>query len=489
MDDKYSIQFVFFDLSKAFDRVWHEGLIYKLRLFGINGSLLAWFQNYLSDRQQRVVLGGKLSAWKPISAGVPQGSVLGPLLFLIFIDDLAKLIQSSKKLFADDTSIYRILKIEHDFRVLCHDFNNIAGWETNSAQKFNRDKTESLLITLKRDEPLAQQQQLIFKNQPIKKVEHHKHLGVTFSSNAVWYEHILTICKTASQRIDMMRGLKYKLTRKALQVIYFSFVRPVFEYADVVWGHAPRHQIYYDLLEKLQLEAARIVTGTNRSMSRVKLYEETSWEPLSIRREKHRLILFYKMVNGMAPSHLANLLPGVRHSRYNLRNLNNLNQPFCRTETYRQSFIPATTKDWNSLPQNITSAATLGIFKLRLDKHYRTSKVPPYYYLGCRNINALLACIRNGVSRLNDDLFRNHVADNPYCRCGDARETAIHYLFECPLYVLERNTLLTEIFSIGQHVHLNINTLLKGDSELSVANNEQLYNAVSEYLISSGRFG
>jgi len=201
LDDKYSIQFVFFDLSKAFDRVWHEGLIYKLRLFGINGSLLAWFQNYLSDRQQRVVLGGKLSAWKPISAGVPQGSVLGPLLFLIFIDDLAKLIQSSKKLFADDTSIYRILKIEHDFRVLCHDFNNIAGWETNSAQKFNPDKTESLLITLKRDEPLAQQQQLIFKNQPIKKVEHHKHLGVTFSSNAVWYEHILTICKTAFQNL------------------------------------------------------------------------------------------------------------------------------------------------------------------------------------------------------------------------------------------------------------------------------------------------
>lgn len=487
LDDKNSVQFVFFDLSKAFDRVWHEGLLYRLELFGVRGKLLSWFQNYLSDRRQRVVLGGKFSKWQTIEAGVPQGSVLGPLLFLIYIDDLAKLITSSKKLFADDTCVYKILKSEQDFRVLCHDMDNIGGWETDSAQKFNSDKTKGLLITLKQTEPYAEEQ-LTFKNQPVKTANHHKHLGVTFSTNATWYEHILTICRTASKRIDILRGLKYKLSRQALQTIYFSFVRPTFEYADVVWGHAPRHQLYYDLLEKLQLEAARIVTGTNRSISRTKLYEETGWEPLSTRREKHRLILFYKMVNNIAPQHLSNLLPEVNQSVYNLRNSGSYTPPFCRTETYRQSFIPATTRDWNSLPTDLKSAPTLSNFKSLLDKHYKMSKPPHYYFLGNRSNNALLASIRNGVSKLNHDLYRNHLAQNPHCDCGHPSETAFHYFLECPHYVVQRNTMLTKLLSWGRHLPVNINILLRGGSQLTEAENEQVHTAVSDFITSSGRF-
>lgn len=487
LDEKNSVQFIFFDLSKAFDRVWHEGLIYKLRLFGVRGHLLSWFQDYLTERQQRVVLGGKYSDWKTISAGVPQGSVLGPLLFLIYIDDLAKLINCFKKLFADDTCIYKILRVRQDFRFVHHDLNRMAGWETDSAQKFNPDKTESLLVSLKAYEPIADEQ-LDFKGHPIKKVDHHRHLGVTLSSKATWYEHILTICRTASKRISMLRGLKYKLNRQALQTIYFSFIRPTFEYADVVWGHAPRHQIYYELMEKLQLEAARIVTGTNRSISRAKLYEETGWEPLARRREKHRLILFYKMVNGLAPKHLSDLLPESRQTLYNLRNSNDPDPPFCRTETYRQSFIPATTRDWNILPPDLKSAPSLGSFKVRLDKHFKKTKPPSYYFFGSRNTNLIMSCIRNGVSKLNHDLFKNHVTEEPSCRCGHAEETAFHYFFECLRYTVYRDVMFNTILGIGRDVHLNIDTLLKGDSQLSVVDNERLHNAVSDYITSTRRF-
>ena len=487
LDEKHSIQFVFFDLSKAFDRVWHEGLIHKLRLFGIRGRLLSWFQNYLTDRRQRVVLGGKFSDWLTIKAGVPQGSVLGPLLFLIYIDDLARLIRCFKKLFADDTCIYKVLRTEHDFRTIHHDLTNIGNWEVDSAQKFNPDKTESLLITLKREEPLAEEQ-LSFKAHPIKKVEHHRHLGVTLSSNATWYEHILNICKTASKRVGILRGLKYKLNRQALQTIYFSFIRPTFEYSDAVWGHAPRHQIYYDLLEKLQLEAARIITGTNVSISRAKLYEETGWEPLTTRREKHRLVLFYKMINGLAPIHLSNLLPATRQTQYSLRNSDNLTVPFCRTETYRQSFIPATTRDWNSLSLELRSAPTLGSFKSRLDKHFNVRKPPPYFFLGDRKINALLSCLRNGVSKLNYDLCKNHVAADPSCICGNAMETVFHYFFECPLYTVHRDAMFMAALDIDGEVQLNVNTLLKGGSQLTLAENEHLHKIVSDYITSTGRF-
>ena len=105
-----------------------------------------------------------------------------------------------------------------------------------------------------------------------------------------------------------------------------------------------------------------------------------------------------------------------------------------------------------------------------------------------RYVNALLTCIRNGVSKLKDDMFKNHIAENATCTCGDARETAIHYFFECPQYTIERNNMITEILSMDQHVHLNINTVLKGGNDFSVAENEQLHRAVSQYIISSGRF-
>lgn len=207
-----------------------------MRALGVTNSLLDWFKDYLTERQQRVVINGTSSEWKHIKAGVPQGSVLGPLLFLVYIDDLSKSIKSDNKLFADDTTVYSVLTNEHSVIQLHEDLNIISMWEKNWLQKFNQEKTESLTVSLKKHEPFLQNQQFIFKEQPIEDVNNHKHLGVVLSSNATWYDHILTICQAASRRINILRGLKHKLSRQALQTIYFSFIRPVFEYADVVWG-------------------------------------------------------------------------------------------------------------------------------------------------------------------------------------------------------------------------------------------------------------
>ena len=106
VDLQKEVRIVFLDISKAFDRVWHAGLLYKLERNGISGSLLNWIRNYLSNRQQRVVINGQSSEWGTINAGVPQGSVLGPLLFLIFINDIVDIVRSNIKLFADDASLF-----------------------------------------------------------------------------------------------------------------------------------------------------------------------------------------------------------------------------------------------------------------------------------------------------------------------------------------------------------------------------------------------
>ena len=150
MDDGKEIRVVFFDISKAFDRVWHKGLIYKLKNIGITGSLLLWIENYLLSRKQKVLLNGKESIILSINAGVPQGSILGPLFFLIFINDIVTEVGCSIKLFADDTSIYVIIENAHmDAFNLNENLTKIHNWSEQWLVHFNPQKTKALLISRK----------------------------------------------------------------------------------------------------------------------------------------------------------------------------------------------------------------------------------------------------------------------------------------------------------------------------------------------------
>ena len=137
----------------------------------------------------------------------------------------------------------------------------------------------------------------------------------------------------------MLRALKYKLNRSVLEKIYFAFIRPIFEYGCVVWDKSPRHDILFNEMEKIQLQAARIVTGTNNYSSKHMLYIETGWDKLSKRREKHRLILLFKIINNMAPMHLLNTYNNFNNAScdYNLRN-NKMQLIYTRTESFRSLF-------------------------------------------------------------------------------------------------------------------------------------------------------
>lgn len=199
VSDGKEIRVVFCDVSRAFDRVWHKGLLFKLEKCGISGSLLAWLRNYLQDRYQRVVLNGQMSSWELIMAGVPQGSVLGPLLFLIFINDITYAIQHCKiRLYADDTSLF----IEVDDRVraaeqLEEDLNALSSWANTWLVKFSPPKTESLIISNKRH--LEEHPPIRMEGSVIQEVTHHKHVGVTLSRNLSWHEHICAIEKKPDQ--------------------------------------------------------------------------------------------------------------------------------------------------------------------------------------------------------------------------------------------------------------------------------------------------
>jgi hypothetical protein len=358
------IRVVFLDISKAFDRVWHAGLLHKLKGHGIRGRLLKWLQSYLTDRSQRVTINGTNSAWGKIRAGVPQGSVLGPLLFLIFINDITHVITRCKiRLFADDTCLY----IEVDqpavaAELLNTDLDAIHQWAKKWLVTFSPPKTEEMVISNK---PPRNHPPLLLNNQPIVSVKEHKHLGLTLTHNLSWRHHAEAIAKKANKCLGILRPLKFKLDRASLEKMYTSFVRPLLEYADVIWDVPDTHRHVLDVLDKVQNDAARLVTGATARCSTERLYEEVGWEHLPQRRKFHRANTMYKVMNGLVPTYLQDLIPDrvQARTRYNLRNRNQRQVPLARLESYSQSFFPASTRTWNTLSEGTKASPSVKSFK------------------------------------------------------------------------------------------------------------------------------
>ena len=192
-------------------------------------------------------------------------------------------IRSNIRLFADDTSLYIIVENpDAAAEILNIDLNKIPKWTKSWLVKFNPNKNESLIISRKIKKP--GHPPVCMSNQEIN-VQFHKHLGIYISSDCSWHKHIKYVKSKAWSRINVMRKFKYTLDRKSLETIYIVFIRPILEYADVVWDNCTQQEKYD--LEKIQLETARIATGTTKLVSVQKLYDEIRWETLDERRRKH----------------------------------------------------------------------------------------------------------------------------------------------------------------------------------------------------------
>ena len=480
IDSGKEVRAVFCDISKAFDRVWHAGLLYKLRAAGVTGEVLAWFKSYLSNRRQRVVIPGATSDWVFIRAGVPQGSILGPLLFLLYINDIVLEIKSNIRLFADDTSLFIIVDDPTEAaNVLNDDLSKITRWAGMWLVSFNAAKTNSLLLTRKINKPYHPT--LYMQNQPISEIETHKHLGIYFSNDCSWHRHINYIKEKAWFRINIMRKLKFKLDRKSLETIYLTFIRPILEYGDVIWNNCTQYE--KDELEKIQTEAARIAIGATKLISLNALFSEIQWETLQDRRHNHQLTLFYKMSNHLAPEYLTSLIPQpvAAASRYNLRNSNNLQTIHARTNLYYQSFLPSAIRNWNNLPIEIKQSDSVNSFKKHL---FKKKPVPKYYYIGNRRAQILHTRLRTNCSSLNIDLFTRNISDSPLCSCGSI-EDAQHYFFHCKHYTVQRQTLLN---AISAYIVPSLKCFLSGDTSLSFEYNSIIFQHVQKFIVDTKRF-
>ncbi|MCG7870185.1 MAG: hypothetical protein JAY74_27935 [Candidatus Thiodiazotropha taylori] len=481
LDSGKEVRAVFCDISKAFDRVWHVGLLHKLKAAGVTGEVLDWFKHYLSDRKQRVVLPGAVSDWVFIRAGVPQGSILGPLLFLLYINDIVNDIGSNIRLFADDTSLYIVVDDPiTTANCLNTDLDKISRWAATWLVSFNPTKTESLLISRKLNRP--HHPALSMQNHQITEVDSHKHLGIYFSNDCTWHQHVNYIKEKAWFRINVMRKLKFKLDRKSLEIIYTSFIRPLLEYGDVIWDNCTEYE--KNDLDKIQSEAARIATGATKLVSLSTLSNEICWDSLEQRRKNHRLTLFYKMMYNITPLYLSSLVPQTvsNISRYNLRNSNDLQCIAARSSQYYHSFLPSTTRDWNSLSIEAKQSDSVNSFKRFLKKGKPT--VPNHYYIGSRKAQILHTRIRTNCSSLNLDLFLKNVTDSPLCRCGSI-ENAQHFFFHCRYYEVQRRELMT---TVSLYVNPSLKLLLTGDLTLAPEINNIITLKVQKYIIDTHRF-
>lgn len=481
LDQGKEVRAVFCDISKAFDRVWHKGLLFKLKRVGINGSLLDWFTNYLLDRKQRVVMPGVTSSWGYIKAGVPQGSILGPLLFLVYINDIVSDINSTIKLFADDTSLYLIVDTPNNAaNMLNNDLETIHRWAETWLVTFNPSKSESLLISRKNIKPAHPP--LKMNSETIKEVPHHKHLGIFLSNDGTWHQHIEYILTKAWQRLYIMRKFKYLLDRESLQIIYTSFIRPILEYADVVWDNCTQYEV--NAMEKVQTEAARIVTGATKLVSLDKLYRETGWETLEVRRSKHKLCLFYKMTHNLTPAYLTSLVPQTFESTvsYNLRGSQNIRPILTRTQLYYKSFLPSCTREWNELPDEVKRSVSLASFKTQLNKN--NLKIPKYYSTGKRNLQIQHTRLRTSCSSLNQHLYSKNIVESPFCLCG-AVETTEHFLLECPRYTPIRANMINIVSSVRTP---SLSLLLSGDGSLDNDANKLIFSTVQTFIEGTKRF-
>ena len=354
---------VFFYLSKAFDSVPHERLLLKLNKYGIEGPLLSWFRQFLTNRQQRVGIRGTYSSWSAVTSGVPQGTILGPILFLIYVNDIPNIVKSSVKLFAD-TKIYRELSHDSDTSVLQSDLDSLEEWTRNWQVKFNPEKCEVMRISHKQDKS---KHQYYLSDARLKCVDSYKDLGVIMSRDLSWSNHMNASVNKANKVLGLLKRTVGSKNREIFSILFRSLVRPILEYASPVWS--PYLVKDKRAIESIQRRSSRIALGQKRrEMSYEERCELLGWSTLERRREYFSLVECYKTVfelNGLECRDYFEFCNNNTRSN----NLFKIRMKSAKANAFKYSFFTRIIKEWNNLPHHLFgNDININKFKFNLKK-------------------------------------------------------------------------------------------------------------------------
>ena len=362
MDQGYGVDVIYLDYRKAFDTVPHQRLLTKLKMVGITGDLLEWIRDFLYNRMMRVIVNGECSTWSQVWSGIPQGSVLGPLLFLIFVNDLPDWITSNIGMFADDTKIWTQIVSKEDSGKLQEDLDNLSKWSEKWLLQFNPEKCVVMHIGHNVDTHYYIQQEA--KKWELQSVTEEKDLGVVISNDLKVSRQCSHAAGKASKVLGMIRRQFKNLDKPSFLILYKGFIRPHLEYAIQAWSPYLKKDIEH--LEKVQRKATKLVKGFS-SLSyeeRLKVLKLTSLEK---RRLRGDLIETYKLVTGKEKIDFTNLLQ-LDVSGYNTRGHKfKLKKHRSRLDIRKNFFSNRVVQQWNSLPAHVVEAESVITFKKRLD--------------------------------------------------------------------------------------------------------------------------
>lgn len=360
VDDGVPVDIIYLDFQKAFDSVPHQRLLAKMEGIGITGQILEWCRDFLYARRQRVVLNGAFSQWTSVLSGVPQGSVLGPTLFVIFIDDMVQETSSSIKLFADDAKVYRNIKTIQDTDFLQDDIYKLVDWAKRWQMRFNPSKCQTLHLGWRNERHMYS-----IDGVQINSTDCVRDLGVLVTETLDLQEHTRACVAKANRTLGILRRSFDHMDQNTLSWLFKALVRPHLEYCHSVTH--PTTERDMSLLEGVQRRATKLITALRD------LPYESRLRTLQLPSIKYRLlrgdlIEIYKYTHNMIKS----MPKSIKINRDITRgHTYKLEKPRCRTSARAKSFPHRAINTWNTLTEHVVTAPSINSFKQRLDKQLR----------------------------------------------------------------------------------------------------------------------
>ena len=359
------------DLSKGFDSLSHNILLYKLAKYGIQDKALNWFRSYLQNRKQHVKCNGNLSKCTNINTGIPQGSILGPFLFLIYMNDLPFNIgKGICEMYADDTTIGSHSQTLNDLELhLQKNIDITVKWITANRLVINPNKSTVMLVGT--DKKIRGSTiNVKIGDTVINSTQNAKLLGLHIDPYLKWDKQVEYILKVIAPKIGLLQRISQVLPHNLLCTVYDTIIQPHFDYAISIWGKCSKERI--SVVQRLQNRAARAITKNyDYTIPSSKIIQKLGWMNIDQRYQYFTGILMFKSLNNLAPLPLQNLFSHVctKHS-YNTRNASDdaLSLPKCHLECYKQSLEYAGADLWNKIPISIRNSFTLSSFK----RHFKS---------------------------------------------------------------------------------------------------------------------
>ena len=371
MDRGDLVGVVMIDLKKAFDTVDHAILLHKLKMYGFNDRAVKWFENYLcNQRQQFTCINGISSSVKNVTCGVPQGSLLGPLLFLLYTNDMPDKVRYCKlALYADDTCLFFSNKDPNlIYERINYDLEIISEWLNANKLVINAKKCETMIIgtkqKLKKWKNLIDDNQVYIDNTPVTKVKACKYLGIYIDENLSWNRQTEFLKSKVVKNVYLLKRIRPFITEQTASLFFKSVIQAHFDYCSVVWGNTNKTNL--DKLQILQNRALRAVLKVKNLFPTNSLYSVLKLDRLHVRRSKHFAQVMYQCVHHIGPPYLNELFT-LRQSHYSTRSGDSqLNMTRPKTDYGKRRFAYQGALLWNSLVRNTPPNISLDTFKKHL---------------------------------------------------------------------------------------------------------------------------